>query len=53
VFPVETGGRSSDLLFQWSRDEGDRIRLGITAAPRIIRALREQKKKIPNAALAG
>jgi hypothetical protein len=52
VFPIETGGRSSDLLFQWSRDEGDRIRLRITAAPRIIRALREQKKKIPKAALA-
>lgn len=53
VFPVETEGRSSDLLFQWSRDEGDRIRLKITAAPRIIRALREQKKKIPKAAFAG
>jgi hypothetical protein len=53
VFPVETGGRSSDLLFQWARDEGDRIRLKITAAPRIIRALREQKKKIPKAAFAG
>jgi hypothetical protein len=52
VFPVEVGGRCSDLLFQWSRDDGDRIRLGITAAPRIIRALREQKKKIPKAAYA-
>lgn len=52
VFPIETGGCRSDLLFQWSRDEGDRIRLRITAAPRIIRALRLQKKKIPKAALA-
>jgi hypothetical protein len=52
LFPVEVGGRSSDLLFQWARDEGDRIRLRITAAPRIIRALRLQKKKIPKAALA-
>jgi hypothetical protein len=53
VFPVDVGGRRSDLLFQWSRDEGDRIRLRITAAPRIIRALRVQKKKIPKAACAG
>ena len=53
VFPVEVGGRRSDLLFQWTRDEGDRIRLRITAATPIIRALREQKKKIPKAALAG
>jgi hypothetical protein len=52
LFPVDAGGRSSDLLFQWARDEGDRIRLRITAAPRIIRALRLQKKKIPKAALA-
>lgn len=52
VFPVEVGGRRSDLLFQWTRDEGDRIRLRITAAPRIIRALREQKKKIPKSAFA-
>jgi hypothetical protein len=53
VFPVDVGGRRSDLLFQWSRDEGDRIRLRITAATPIIRALREQKKKIPKAAYAG
>lgn len=52
VFPVEVGGRRSDLLFQWTRDEGDRIRLRITAAPGIIRALREQKKKIPKSAFA-
>lgn len=52
VFPVDVGGRSSDLLFEWSRDAGGRIRLRITAAPRIIRALRVQKKKIPQAALA-
>jgi hypothetical protein len=53
VFPVAVGGRRSDLLFQWSRDEGDRIRLRITAAPPIIRALRIQKKKIPKVAYAG
>jgi hypothetical protein len=49
VFPVEVGGRRSDLLFQWSRDGGDRIRLRITAAPRIIQALRDQKRRIPKA----
>ena len=52
VFPVEVNGRTIDLHFKWSRDEGDRIRLRVTAAPKIIRALREQKKKIPKAALA-
>lgn len=52
VFPVEVGGRRSDLLFQWSRDAGDRIRLRITAAPRIVRALREQKRRIPKASFA-
>lgn len=52
VFPVVVGGRRSDLLFQWSRDAGDRIRLRITAAPRIVRALREQKRRIPRASFA-
>jgi hypothetical protein len=52
VFPVEVGGRRSDLLFQWSRDGGDRIRLRITAAPRIIQALRDQKRRIPKASFA-
>src|SRR5690606_17539997 len=42
VFPVEVGGRRTDLLFVWSRDAADRMRLGITAAPTIIRALRVQ-----------
>ncbi len=50
VFPVEVKGRTVDLLFQWSRDSGDRVRLRVTAAPTIIRALREQKRKIPKVA---
>ncbi|MEK7950786.1 hypothetical protein [Luteolibacter soli] len=50
VFPVEVKGRTVDLHLKWARDEGDRIRLRVTAAPAIIRALREQKKKIPKAA---
>ena len=44
VFPIETGGRSSDLLFQWARDEGDRIRLRITAAPVIPAAAGDSRK---------
>lgn len=49
VFPVEVAGKTSDLFLQWSRDAHDRIQIRITAAPKIIRALREQKKKIPKA----
>lgn len=52
VFPVEVKGCTTDLLFEWSRDDGDRIRLRATAVPIIVRALREQKKKIPKAAPA-
>lgn len=52
VFPVEVKGRTVDMHFKWARDEGDRIRLRVTAAPAIIRALREQQKKIPKAAMA-
>ena len=52
VFPIEVSGKRSDLYFQWSRDPNDRINLRVTAAPKIARALREQKKKIPKAVLA-
>lgn len=52
VFPVEVAGKRSDLFLQWSRDASDRIQLHVTAAPKIIRALREQKRKIPKAVLA-
>lgn len=52
VFPVEVNRRTVDLHFKWARDDVDRIRLRVTAAPKIIRALREQKKKIPKAAMA-
>ena len=51
VFPVVVAGKTSDLFLQWSRDASDRIRLRATAAPKIIRALRAQKKKIPKATL--
>jgi len=52
VFPIEVSGKTSDLFLQWSRDQNDRIAIRITAAPKIARALREQKKKIPKAAMA-
>ncbi|WP_367870989.1 hypothetical protein [Luteolibacter sp. Populi] len=52
VFPIEVAGKRSDLYLQWSRDPSDRIDLRVTAAPKIARALREQKKKIPKAVLA-
>ena len=51
VFPVVVSGKTSDLFLQWSRDASDRIQLRVTAAPKIIRALRRQKKKIPTAVL--
>ena len=51
VFPVVVSGKTSDLFLQWSRDASDRIQLRVTAAPKIIRALRRQKKKIPRAVL--
>lgn len=51
IFPVVVAGKTSDLFLQWSRDASDRIELRVTAAPKIIRALRRQKKKIPKAVL--
>lgn len=52
VFPIEVSGKRSDLHFQWTRDASDRIELRVIAAPKIARAMREQKKKIPKAVLA-
>lgn len=52
VFPIEVAGKRSDLHLRWSRDASDRIDLAITAAPKIAKALREQKKKIPRAVVA-
>ena len=51
LFPIEVAGKRSDLHLQWSRDPSDRIELRVTAAPKIARALREQKKKIPKAVM--
>jgi len=51
LFPIEVAGKRSDLHLQWSRDPSDRIELRVTAAPKIAKALREQKKKIPKAVM--
>lgn len=53
VFPVEVKGKRTDLLFVWSRDAVGRMRLGITASPAIIRALRVQKRRIPKIVYVG
>lgn len=47
MFTVECEGITSDLLFEWVRDEADRIALEVTAVPPIARALRDFRKTIP------
>lgn len=49
VFPVESKGVTSNLALEWVRDDRDRIELRVHAAPEIIRALREHKRRIPKA----
>ena len=49
VFTVVSGRQRSDLQLRWVRDSCDRIRLRIQAAPPVIRALREHKRRIPRA----
>lgn len=52
VFPIEVSQMSSDLRFQWIRDPSDRIELRIHSVPRVIRALRDHKRRIPRAVFA-
>jgi hypothetical protein len=49
MFTVVSGHKCSDLHLRWVRDSCDRIRLCIQGAPPIIRALREQQRRIPRA----
>lgn len=49
MYTVVAGQQRSDLQLRWVRDSCDRIHLRIQGAPRIIRALREHKRKIPKA----
>ena len=49
MFTVVSGDQRSDLHLRWVRDSCDRIMLRIQGAPRIIRALRDHKRRIPKA----
>lgn len=48
-FTVVSGGQRSDLHLRWVRDSCNRILLRIQAAPPVIRALREHRRRIPGA----
>lgn len=50
VFHVAEGGKRSDLHLKWKRDAWDRIELHVQGSPRIIRALKRFKRRIPEAA---
>ncbi len=52
MFTVVSGDERSDLHLRWVRDACDRIELRVQGAPRIIRALRDHKRKIPKASMA-
>lgn len=49
IFPIEIGGVSSDLDFQWARDRQDRIQIFILADPKVARALKRHSRTIPSA----
>lgn len=49
VFTIVSGGRRSELHMRWTRDACDRIELNFSGNPRIIRVLREYRKRIPKA----
>ena len=48
-FTVVADRRPSDLQMRWIRDSCDRILLRVQAAPPVIRALRDHKRRIPGA----
>jgi len=52
TFTVVSGRRPTDLHLRWVRDSCDRILIRIQGSPRLIRALRDYKHRIPKAALA-
>ena len=49
MFTIVSGHQRSHLHMRWVRDSCDRISLRIQGAPKIIRALRDHKRKIPKA----
>jgi hypothetical protein len=49
MFTVVSGNQQSDLHMKWVRDSCDRIQLRIQGSPKVIRALRDHKRRIPRA----
>jgi hypothetical protein len=49
MFAVVTDQRLSNLHMKWVRDSCDRIQLQVQGAPKVIRALRDHKRRIPRA----
>ena len=47
LIPVKVSGVRSEIDLQWSRDNEDRVRLFVLAAPKVIRALKKQSTTIP------
>lgn len=51
VFTIVSGGKRSELHLRWIRDACDRIELNFSGAPKIIRALRAYRRKIPKSVM--
>lgn len=51
VFSVVSSGQRSDLHMRWTRDACDRIELHFQGDPKLIRALKEYRRKIPKSAI--
>lgn len=47
VFSIVSAGKRGDLHMRWTRDACDRIELRFSGNPKLIRALREYRGKIP------
>ena len=52
VFTVVSSGQRSDLHMRWTRDACDRIELHFQGEPKLIRALREYRRKIPKSVMS-
>ena len=48
AYPVDFEHHSSDLEFQWIRDNADRVKMKIIAVPRLLNAAREAVSQIPS-----
>ncbi len=47
LIPVKVSGVRSEIDLQWSRDQGDGVRLFVLAAPKVIRALKKTSRTLP------